>query len=163
MWRLTPMDPKELPQPAALSDNGSQFLALLANSPASLKAFQQAAEALGNGQLTPAQREQISILVAEINGSNHCLAVHEQAGKAAGLCDQEIWSARKGLADDLKTRAMLNFVQAVVLQRGEINDDDFFALRNAGFADGQIIEILANIGLNIFTNYFNLLAGTDRN
>ncbi|MDR3458643.1 MAG: carboxymuconolactone decarboxylase family protein [Verrucomicrobiae bacterium] len=167
MWRLTPVDPKEfaaeLPSKAGHSGNGiSQFLTLLANSPASLKAFLQAEQALGNGQLTPAQREEISILVAEINGSNYCLAAHELAGKEAGLCDQEIWSARKALASDPKTKAMLNFVQAVVLQRGEINDDDFFALRNAGFADSQIIEILTNIVLNIFTNYFNLLARTNQ-
>ena len=163
MWRLTPIDPKEFAKELSQisGTKTTQFLALLANSPAAMKAFIAAEEALTQGQLTAVQREEISILVAEINGSNYCLAAHELAGKAAGLGDQEIWSARKALASDPKTKAMLNFVQAVVLQRGEINDNDFFAMRDAGFTDCQIVEILANVGLNIFANYFHLLAGTD--
>jgi len=163
MWRLTPIDPKEFATdlPPTAGNGATQFLALLANSPAAMKAFLAAEAALGHGQLTAVQREEISILVAEINGSNYCLAVHELAGKSAGLGDAEIWSTRKALASDPKTKAMLNFVQTVVLQRGEISDNDFFALRDAGFTDGQIVEILANVGLNIFANYFHLLAGTD--
>ena len=56
---------------------------------------------------------------------------------------------------------MLRFTQAVVLQRGEISDDDFQALRKAGFTDAQIVEIVANIALNIFSNYFNSVAKTE--
>jgi uncharacterized peroxidase-related enzyme len=169
MWRLTPVDPQAFAKAMPDQDrdrhpsaNGlTQFLTLLANSPAGLRAYLQAEQALGHGQLTPAQRENISLLVAEINGSNYCLAAHELAAKRVGLSDQDIWSARKALGRDPQTKAMLNFVQAIVLQRGEIRDDDFSTLRTAGFADGQIIEILANTVLNIFTNYFNLLAQTE--
>lgn len=126
-----------------------------------MKAYLLAEEALGNGRLTLHQREEISLAVAEINGSNYCLATHELAGKQAGLSDEEVTLARKAWSNDAKTKAMLHFVQAVVLQRGEISDDDFSALRTAGFAEAEIIEILANVVLNIFTNYFNLLAQTD--
>jgi hypothetical protein len=56
---------------------------------------------------------------------------------------------------------MLHFVQAVVLQRGEVSDTDFSTVKNAGFAEAEIIEILTNVILNTFTNYFNLLARTD--
>jgi hypothetical protein len=56
---------------------------------------------------------------------------------------------------------MLRFTQAVVLQRGEVSDDDFQALRKAGFTDAQIVEIVANIALNIFSNYFNSVAKTE--
>ncbi len=66
--------------------------------------------------------------------------------------------ARNATAADTKAETMLRFTQAVVLQRGEISDDDFQAPRKAGFTDGQIIEIVANIALNIFCNYFNSVA-----
>jgi hypothetical protein len=56
---------------------------------------------------------------------------------------------------------MLRFTQAVVLQRGEISDEDFQALRKTGFSDAQIVEIVANIGLNIFSSYFNSMAKTE--
>jgi hypothetical protein len=34
-------------------------------------------------------------------------------------------------------------------------------LRQHGFTDGEITEIIANVVLNIFTNYFNIAAGTE--
>ena len=56
---------------------------------------------------------------------------------------------------------MLRFAQAVALQRGELSDADFQSLRQAGFTDGLITEIISHIALNIFTNYFNSVARTD--
>lgn len=35
------------------------------------------------------------------------------------------------------------------------------SLRRLGFDDGDIAEIIANVALNIFTNYFNHVAETD--
>jgi alkylhydroperoxidase family enzyme len=35
------------------------------------------------------------------------------------------------------------------------------AVRQAGFSDGEIAEIIANVVLNIFTNYFNIAAGVE--
>ena len=56
---------------------------------------------------------------------------------------------------------MLRFTQSMVLQRGEISDDDLGALRKAGFSDAEVIEIVANIALNVFTNYLNILSKTE--
>jgi len=169
MWRLNPVPEEQFVRElrgiaSRLHPAGNvepHFLRLLAQSPASLTAYLRAEEALGTGRLTPHQREEISLAVAEINGSHYCVATHELAGKHVGLSDEDVSFARKAWSKDSKTQAMLHFVQAIVLQRGEISDDDFSAMRSAGFAGPEIIEILANVGLNIFTNYFNLLAQTD--
>ena len=139
-------------------DESPRFLQLMANSPASLRAYVRAEAALVCGQLTPRQRRQVALAVAEINGSTYSLSAHYDAGKSLGLTHHEMQLARNATAADTKAETMLRFTQAVVLQRGEISDDDFQALRKAGFADGQIIEIVANIALNIFCNYFNSVA-----
>ncbi len=34
-------------------------------------------------------------------------------------------------------------------------------LRNAGLTDAEIVETLAHVGLNLFTNYFNHVANTE--
>ena len=34
-------------------------------------------------------------------------------------------------------------------------------LRNHGFTDGEIAEIIAHVALNIFTNYFNIAVDVD--
>lgn len=138
-----------------------RFLQVMANSPASLRAYIRADAALVRGQLTPRQREQVALAVAEINGSSYSLSAHYDTGKRLGLTDHEMQLARNATAEEPKADTMLRFTQAVVLQRGEISDDDFHALRKAGFTDAQIVEIVANIALNIFSNYFNSVARTE--
>jgi uncharacterized peroxidase-related enzyme len=138
-----------------------RFLQVMANSPASLRAYIRADAALVRGQLTPRQREQVALAVAEINGSSYSLSAHYDTGKRLGLTDHEMQLARNATAVDPKADTMLRFTQAVVLQRGEISDEDFHALRKAGFTDAQIVEIVANIALNIFSNYFNSVARTE--
>jgi hypothetical protein len=46
--------------------------------------------------------------------------------------------------------------RACVEQRGQVGDADVQALRAAGFDDGEIVEILAHVALNLFTNYVNV-------
>src|SRR6266516_3940948 len=142
-------------------DEAPRFLQVMANSPASLHAYIRADAALVRGQLTPRQREQVALAVAEINGSSYSLSAHYDTGKSLGLTHHEMQLARNATAADTKAETMLLFTQAVVLQRGEISDDDFQALRKAGFTDAQIVEIVANIALNIFSNYFNSVAKTE--
>ncbi len=34
-------------------------------------------------------------------------------------------------------------------------------MRKAGFTDGQIVEVVAGVALNVYTNYFYQVAATD--
>jgi alkylhydroperoxidase family enzyme len=49
----------------------------------------------------------------------------------------------------------------VVRERGHVGDADVQAVRNAGFSDSQIVEIIAVVAENIFTNLLNVVAETD--
>jgi uncharacterized peroxidase-related enzyme len=137
------------------------FLHLLANSPAALNAYAACADALSRGQLTPRHRELLALTVAEINGARYCLSAHYALARKLGLDDNEIRAARRATSADCQSHAMLRFAQSVALQRGEISDADFQSLRLAGFTDALITEIISNIALNIFTNYFNCIARTE--
>jgi uncharacterized peroxidase-related enzyme len=136
------------------------FYRLLAHSRASLKAFVHMREALAGGQLTPVQREQIALAVAEINGSVYGLSAHYETARLLGLSDVEINLARQARATIPRTEAMLRFVQSVALQRGDIGDQDFERLVKAGFGAEEIVEIISHIALNIFADYCNNAART---
>ena len=41
-----------------------------------------------------------------------------------------------------------------------VEDADIAAVRDAGFGNAEIAEIVAHVALNIFTNNFNNFAGT---
>jgi alkylhydroperoxidase family enzyme len=45
-------------------------------------------------------------------------------------------------------------------KRGLVDDADIAAVREAGHGDAEIAEVVAHVGLNTFTNYFNHVAGT---
>jgi uncharacterized peroxidase-related enzyme len=155
--RVTP----DQPSPQTPLPPDCNFLHLLANSPAALEAYVASAGALVQGQLTPRQRELLALTIAEINGAKYCLSAHYALARKLGLDEAEIRSARHAVAADRQTHAMLRFAQAVAIQRGEVSDADFLSLRQAGFTDALVTEIVSNIALNIFTNYFNAVARTE--
>jgi len=65
-------------------------------------------------------------------------------------------AAQVGQSSDPATAAALAFALKVVENRAQIGDADVQALRDAGFDDELIVEILAHVALNLFTNYVNV-------
>ena len=117
--------------------------------------------ALAGGGLPRRLREQIALAVGEANACAYCVAAHTAMGRRAGLTEQETKEARRGSSHDTKERAALEFARKVVEDRGVVADADLERIRRAGYNDGEIAEIVANVALNIFTNYFNHVAGTE--
>ncbi|MNT41266.1 Carboxymuconolactone decarboxylase family protein [compost metagenome] len=128
----------------------------VANSPAALKSMWAAFGALGGGVLTAQLGEKIAVAVADSNRCEYCLAAHTALGRKAGASAAEMAAAQAGRADDPQTAAALDFALKLVRQHGQVGDGDVAALRAAGFDDEQIVEILAHVALNLFTNYVNV-------
>jgi AhpD family alkylhydroperoxidase len=106
-----------------------------ANAPAALEGLVGLNGALSRGSLRPAVREAIALAVAQANGCDYCLSAH--------------------------TAAILAFAHSVTQRRGRVDADALGALRNTGVSDGETIEIVAHVALNVLTNYINLVADTD--
>ncbi|MDP3777577.1 MAG: alkylhydroperoxidase [Methylotenera sp.] len=133
----------------------------LANSPAALHGYLRLSESLGSGFLNTRQREIVALVVAQENGCQYCLSAHTAISKGAGLSDAEILSARFGTGAASKSNAIVSFSRKVVQKRGHLSAEDLEEVRRAGIDDGTVIEIIANVALNILTNYTNNLANTD--
>jgi uncharacterized peroxidase-related enzyme len=133
----------------------------IGNSPASLQAYLQFSGSLATGLLSAKERELIALAVGQSNSCDYCLAAHSALGKMAGLTAEQIRDARLGNAVDSKNEALVRFSKKLVNERGQVSDDDLNTLRRFGFDDGHVAEIVANVAVNIFTNYFNHVAETD--
>jgi uncharacterized peroxidase-related enzyme len=131
----------------------------MASSPAVLEAYLNFSGSLGT-TLNAKLREQIALTTAEINGCQYCASAHSAIGKMSGLDDTAIANARRAASDDAKADAALKFASALVVSRGKVSPADYQAVTDAGFSEKEIAEIVANVALNIFTNYFNETAGT---
>ncbi|MFJ1300671.1 carboxymuconolactone decarboxylase family protein [Pseudomonadota bacterium AL_CKDN230030165-1A_HGKHYDSX7] len=128
----------------------------VANSTAALKSMWGSFGALGGGVISPKLGEQIAVAVADRNACEYCLAAHTALGRKAGASADEMSAAQAGNSADPKTAAALRFALQVVESRGQIAEADVEAVRAAGFSDEEIVEILAHVALNLFTNYVNV-------
>lgn len=133
----------------------------MANSPAVLEGYLGLSGALGKGSLSAKNREQIALAVGQANHCDYCLAAHSAIGKMVGLTPDQILDSRRGTAIDPKADAVIRFARKLVDERGRVSDADVAEVRAAGLNDGGIAEVVANVALNIFTNYFNHVAETD--
>lgn len=134
---------------------------VLANAPQALEGYLGLSGALAQGVLPVKLREQLALVVAETNGCDYCLAAHGALGKMVGLSEQDVSDARQGNAVDRRTEAALKFARKLVDQRGQVSDSDVARLRQMGFGDDALAEIIAHVALNTFTNYFNHVASTE--
>ena len=91
------------------------------------------------------------------NGHVHPDAVYSGRGP---FTPQDILDSRRGTSADPKTDALLRFARTVVAKQGLVDDADVAAVRDVGHGDAEIAEVVAHVALNIFTNYFNNVAGT---
>lgn len=128
----------------------------VANSPAALTSMWSAFAALGGGVIAPKLAEQIAVAVADRNGCHYCLAAHTALGRKAGASAEALRDAQAGESADARTQLALRFALKLVNDRGQVGEADVQALRAAGFGDEEIVEILAHVALNLFTNYVNV-------
>jgi uncharacterized peroxidase-related enzyme len=135
---------------------------VVGNSPAALEGYLGLNGALAKGTLDARTRERIALTVAEINGCDYCLSAHTYLGKnLAKLDDAELAANREGGSSDAKATAALRFAAKVVRERGHVSDVDVQSVKDAGYTDAQVIEIVLHVALNTLTNYVNEVAKTE--
>lgn len=101
-------------------------------------------------------RDSIGLAVSEANGCNYCLGVHSfTAEHMAKMPTDEIILARKGHATDPKRNAALQFAHKVIETRGKVSDADLQTVRDAGYTDANVMEIVALVAMYSLTNFFN--------
>jgi uncharacterized peroxidase-related enzyme len=166
--RIPPLDPKNATgnTKQMFDDMAVRFgfvpnlFRVLANAPAALEAYFNFSTALQAGTLDTKVREQIGLAVAESNLCDYCLAAHIFSGRQAGLTDDEIAYAIHAKAVDVKTDAILKLARGIIVERGEISDPELERAHATGLTDGEIVEIVTNVVLNIFMNYLDHVACT---
>ncbi|MCI4668202.1 MAG: carboxymuconolactone decarboxylase family protein [Bacteroidia bacterium] len=134
----------------------------IGNSPAALEGYLGLSGALSNGSLGGKLGELLALTIAEENSCDYCLSAHAFIGEKMLRIDQTtIQAARQARNEDEKIEAALTFAQTLIQKNGRVNNDDVQAVKDAGYTEGEIGEIVAHVALNVFTNYFNNTANTE--
>ncbi len=137
------------------------FIKALANSAPGLAAYLDFSGHLGRGSLDAKTRERIALTTAEANGCQYCVSAHTAIAQKTGLTAEDIQAARKGASTDAKADAAVKFARSVHDNRGDVTKSELEELRAAGYGDGEVVEIIANVAANVFTNFFAKAAQVD--
>ncbi len=137
------------------------FAAIGAHDPAALKAVLQADAVLAKSTLSKQDQETINLVVSENAGCHYCVAAHSLLGKLAGLKPETLKQIRVDQpTGDAKRDALARLVRTLVRTSGEISDEEFSAIKAAGYTDAQLVDISLAFAVITFTNVFNRINDT---
>ena len=135
------------------------MLGILGHSPKVLASYLKFTDAFSS-QLPERLRILITIAVAQIAGGDYLLSFAHVLGKRDGLNEEQMNAARHGESSDAKTAAVLQFAAKAAREHGRVSEDDLAAVREAGYTEAELVDIVAYIALDMFRAYFNLMAQT---
>lgn len=133
---------------------------VMANSPAVLDSYLAFSTAMGEARIGATLHHQIKLATSEANTCNYCSSILTHLGQQGGICELDLVEGRKASPADPRTDAALKFASSVLDSRGKVSDDELKSVRQAGFDDGEIAEIVASVVLGCFTNFLNNVADT---
>ena len=137
------------------------LLRVLGLSPGALEGYVSLNGALSK-TLDAKTRERIAVTIAQSNGCDYCLSAHSYIGLSMAKLDEgEVQRNRQGHSSDSKAQAALTFARRVAETRGRVSDAELTAVKSAGYTDAQVVEIVANVAINVLTNFVNNVAHTD--
>jgi len=143
----------------ALKASGGQlpnFLAVLAGSPAALRAYARTRSELRHGTLEIGTRERIALAVAHHYGSRPDLQLHRLTARRAGLGGDEVTRALEWESSDPRELALLAYLRSVVEHRGHVPLHLHEGAREAGWSDEQLLESIARVANDSFTAMVNV-------
>lgn len=132
--------------------------AVLAHSPRALQGFLQFRDKLNQGEFSPKEIEAIALVVSQETDCMYCLAAHSAIAKMQGIPAEEILRLRKASSSDAKVAALAVLTRDIIVSRGNPAEPSLKAFFDAGYSKAALVELLAQISLNIFTTYFNKIA-----
>jgi alkylhydroperoxidase family enzyme len=130
----------------------SNFLGVLAGSPAGLRAYARFRSELRQGVLPLKTQQRIALAVAEHQKSEYALSTLQRTAKEAGLGLDEIALARRFESGDEREAAMLRYVKALVEKDGAPPLHLHEEAREEDWTDEQILEAVIHVALNTFNN-----------
>lgn len=135
-------------------------LALMATSPAVLRAAVDTLHAFENTSLSRAEREVLAFTVAHENECHYCIALHSAVGRGIPEIAPELERLRAGGPPrDGRLAALAAFVRSVMAHRGEVPAAGWEPFLAAGFTTEQALEVVLGVAAYTLTTFANRLTG----
>ena len=135
--------------------------AVLAESPATLKAYMTLSKILDESSLTPVERQVAILTINEYNACHYCVAAHSVIADMSGVPVEMVDAIRDGTEiTDPRLEALRVFSMQVVDKRGWVEKAEISAFLAAGFTMEQVLEVILAVAHKTISNYANHIADT---
>jgi AhpD family alkylhydroperoxidase len=135
------------------------LMAVMAESPQLVKAFQQLTGIASTLTLGPLEREIAQLAIGAEVGCTHCIAFHTMALQRLRAPETLIRAVRDGgPLDDARLAVLRDFARAVVTGRGDVEPELQQRFFDAGFTPRQALEIVFLHGMLTLSMYASRLA-----
>lgn len=157
-----PTKSKEILEKEMLStDNLSNFIGILAESPIALQAYGSLTELFSKSSLKSEEQKIILLIISQEYRCDYNIAMLSQSAKQYYIPD-EIISAIKDEKPlhDMRLNALRKFVLNIMTNKGKVSAEDVEKFLSLGYTQQNILEIITAISLQTLSNYTNLIART---
>lgn len=112
---------------------------------------------LKTGTLSTALKELVIVRTSQLNRTPYCLASHTTIARRLGWTDEQIDALQNSAASPTFTEAekvAIHLAEVMTLDAHEYSEANFSRLRSF-YSEGEIVELMAAIGLFNYFNRFN--------
>jgi uncharacterized peroxidase-related enzyme len=112
---------------------------------------------LNTGTLTKALKELVIVRTSQVNRTPYCLASHSAICKRLGWSDAQLEALKDVEASGEFTereRVAIHLAEAMTRDPHNYTDEEFARLRSF-YSEGEVVELMAAIGLFNYFNRFN--------
>lgn len=165
--RLVLLDTATLEQPAKanvdalagmLGGHVPNLHRAMAHAPKALHGYMHLEEQLRLGSVSGALGELVALAIAEHNGCDYCLGAHTKIAGFMKVTSEQAEQARRGIAQDAKSQAVLDVTNGLLKNKGRITDYQLAQAKSAGVTEAELVEIVCHIGAHTISNYMSRLA-----
>jgi len=134
--------------------------AVMAHSSVALKAYMSFQSELTRGALTPQEIEAVALVITQAMDCLYCIAGHTVVAKIRKIPEEDIIHLRRGKSDDPKLNALVCLAKDIHLTQGHPHQENIDAFFAAGYTESALVELIAQIALNVYTSMLNKVART---
>lgn len=111
---------------------------------------------LNTGTLTKALKELVIVRTSQLNRTPYCLASHTTICRKLGWSDAQLAAMDQPVAGEFteRERVAIHLAEVMTLDAHGYTGADFARLRSF-FSEGEVVELMAAIGLFNYFNRFN--------
>jgi len=137
------------------------LIGVMASSPALTEAYLAVTDIFTRSSLSPSEQQVVLLTVSHFHQCSYCMAAHTAIADMKNVDPQIVQSIRDNLPiSDAKLQALRQFTRLVLENRGWIEEVDMQAFLDAGFTEGNMLDVMVGISQKVLSNFTNHIAKT---